>query len=203
MAIDKDPSIPETLYSIWAKRNVHFEVDLEDSVIRKVADYGNGANSYNSAKGFSLGGGYEVYILAFFLGLYANRRRPIEGEKKSFGQPIQYWGNLEKRGERKPYSKLRDYMFAACIARTDIDLLALERDDIPESSAVSAMITTMDEYANYGFHLFLDKLDEDKHFFSNNTSFLSMFIPLFRELNKSSETSSENIDDSDMPESLD
>lgn len=199
MAIEKDPTTPETLYTIWAKRNVYFEVDLEESVIRKIADYGSGASSYNSAKGFSLGGGYEVYILAFFIGLYANKRRPIEGDKKSFGQPIQYWGNLEKRGSRKPYSKLRDYMFVACIARTDIDLLALERGDLSVSAAVSAMITTMDEYANYGLHQLLDKLDDDKHFFTNNSSFLSIFIPLFKELNQSSN----DLEDSDQPEALD
>lgn len=199
MVAEKDSTTPETLYEIWAKRNVYFEVDLEESVIRRIADYGSGANSYNSAKGFSLGGGYEVYILAFFIGLYANKRRPIEGEKKTFGQPIQYWGNLEKRGERKPYSKLRDYMFAACIARTDIDLLALERGDISVSAAVSAMITTMDEYANYGLHQLLDKLDDDKHFFTNNSSFLSIFFPLFKELNQSYD----DLEDSDQPESLD
>lgn len=199
MVAEKDPTTHETLYEIWAKRNVYFEVDLEESVIRRIADYGSGANSYNSAKGFSLGGGYEVYILAFFIGLYANKRRPIEGEKKTFGQPIQYWGNLEKRGERKPYSKLRDYMFAACIARTDIDLLALERGDISVSAAVSAMITIMDEYANYGLHQLLDKLDDDKHFFTNNSSFLSIFFPLFNELNQSYD----DLEDSDQPESLD
>ena len=203
MAIDKDPTTPETLYSIWAKRNVHFETELEDGVIRQVADYGSGATSYNSAKGFSLGGGYEVYILAFFIGLYANKRRPLDGEKKTFGQPIQYWGNLEKRGERKPYSKLRDYMFAACVARTDIDLLALERDDITVSNVVSSMINTMDEYANYGLHQLLDKLDEDKHFFTNHTSFLSMFIPLFKVMNLTDDAESPGLPDSDEPESLD
>lgn len=203
MEIFKDLTSPETLYDLWAKRNVYFEIDMENSVIRQIADYGNGANSYNSAKGFSLGGGYEVFILAFFLGLYANRRRPLEGEKKPFGQPIQYWGNIEKRGDRKSYSKLRDYMFAACVARTDIDFLAIERGDIPASSAISAMITTMNEYANYGLHQMLDKLDEDKHYFTGNTSFLSLFIPLFKELNDTFKDSDVDEQDSDEPESLD
>lgn len=203
MSTDKDPKKSETLYELWAKRNVYFETELEDSVIRQIADYGTGANRYNSAKGFALGGGYEVYILAFFIGLYANRRRPIEGEKKSFGQPIQYWGNLEKRGDRKAYSKLRDYMFAACIARTDIDLLALERGDVPVSAAVSAMLSTMDEYANYGLHQLLYKLDDDKHFFTNNTSFLNIFIPLFKELNKAHIDDMSEDEESDDPEPLD
>lgn len=201
MIQENNSQMNERLYDSWAKRNVHFEVDLEESVIRRIADYGSGATRYNSAKGYSLGGGYEAYILAFFIGLYSNKRRPLEGDKKIFGQPIQYWGNLESRGDRKAYSALRDYIFAAAIARTDIDLLGLERGDIPVSSVVSSMISTMDEYANYGLHLMLDKLEEDKHFFTNNMSFLSIFIPLFQDINGLS-NSSEDLEE-DGPESLD
>lgn len=202
MNTEKAPLAPERIYDNWAKRNVYFEVALEDSVIRQIADYGSGATKFNSAKGYQLGGGYEVYILAFFIGLYSNKKRPIEGDKKTFGQPIQHWGNLESRGERKAYSRLRDYIFAAAIARTDIDLLAVERGNIPLSTAISALIKTMDEYANYGLHLLQDKLEEDKHFFTSNTSFLSIFIPLFKEINSTNENR-EEVDEEDEPDSLD
>lgn len=201
MTSDDKPNAQTKLYEFWAKRNVYFEVDLEDTVIRKIADYGSGANQYNSDKGFSLGGGYEVYILAFFIGLYSNSRRPIKGEKKKFGQPIQYWGNIESRLNRKAYTRLREYIFMAAIARTDIDLLALERGEIQISNAISSLITTMDEYANYGFHVLLGKLEEDKHFFTKNMAFLQVFMPLFKELNKSEDVANEN--ESDGPESLD
>lgn len=199
---EKAPQAPERIYDNWAKRNVYFETELEESVIRQIADYGSGATKLNASRGYSLGGGYEVYILAFFLGLYSNKRRPIEGEKKTFGQAIQYWGNLESRGERKAYSRLRDFIFAAAVAKTDIDLLAVERGEIPLSNAISALIKTMDEYANFGFHLLLDKLEEDKHFFTNNSSFLSLFIPLFKNINSKHE---DNLveEDNDEPDSLD
>lgn len=198
------PKVRKRLYDMWAKRNVYFEVDLEDSVIRHIADYGYRASKYNSAKGYVLGGGYEVYILAFFIGLYSNRRRPLEGEKKSFGQPIQHWGNLEYRGERKPYPRLREYIFAAAVARTDIDFLALERGTIPANLVISALMKTMDEYANYGLHVLQDKLEEDKHYFTNNSSFLSIFIHLFTDMNSGlQDEESISDDDSDYPESLD
>jgi len=199
---EKVPQVPERIYDNWAKRNVYFEVDLEDSVIRQIADYGSGATKFNTAKGYQLGGGYEVYILAFFIGLYSNKKRPIVGDKKTFGQPIQHWGNLESRGERKAYSRLREYIFAAAIARTDIDLLAVERGNIPLSTAISALIKTMDEYANYGLHLLQDKLEEDKHFFTSNTSFLSIFIPLFKGINSIDENT-EEVEEDDEPDSLD
>ena len=76
MASDKAPQAPERIYDLWAKRNVHFEVDLEDAVIRQIADYGSGANKYNTAKGYSLGGGYEVYILALSLIHISEPTRP-------------------------------------------------------------------------------------------------------------------------------
>ncbi|MCM1451219.1 MAG: hypothetical protein NC102_03090 [Clostridium sp.] len=199
---EKVPHAPERIYDNWAKRNVYFETELEESVIRQIADYGSGATKLNTSRGYSLGGGYEVYILAFFLGLYSNKRRPIEGEKKTFGQAIQYWGNLDSRGERKAYSRLRDFIFAAAVAKTDIDLLAVERGEIPLSNAISALIKTMDEYANYGFHLILDKLEEDKHYFTSNSSFLSIFMPLFKEINGSQENN-DGENNEDGPDSLD
>lgn len=202
MNTEKVPQTPERIYDNWAKRNVYFETDLEDSVIRQIADYGSGATKFNASRGYSLGGGYEAYILAFFLGLYSNKRRPIEGEKKTFGQPIQHWGNLESRGERKAYPRLREYIFAAAVARTDIDLLALERGEIPLSTAISAIIKTMDEYANYGFHLLKEKLEEDKHFFTSNASFLSLFMPLFKDINRTTENI-EGTDEDNEPDSLD
>lgn len=200
MVSENSPQAPERIYDAWAKRNVYFEIELEESVIRKIADYGSGATRFNTARGYSLGGGYEVYILAFFIGLYSNKRRPLSEDKKSFGQPIQHWGNLESRGERKAYGRLRDYIFASAIARTDIDLLAIERGEVPLLTAVSSLIRTMDEYANYGLHLLKDKLEEDKHFFISKSSFLSIFMPLFKELNG---VMGNEEDNDNEPESLD
>ncbi len=183
MATERKRVSKDQIYDNWAKRNVHFEVELEESVIRQLADYGSGATRYNAARGCILGAGYEVYILAFFIGLYAGVRRPLEGETKAFGQPVQYWGNLESRGERSGYPRLREYIFAAAVARTDFDLLAIERGDTPLSKGISAMILTMDEYANYGLHLMKDYLEEDRHYFSGNTAMLNLFLPLFEKMN--------------------
>lgn len=60
----------------------------------------------------------------------------------------------------------------------------------------------MDEYANYGLHVLQDKLEEDKHYFTSNTAFLSIFMPLFQEMNKDvkAEDVGNNVDE---PESLD
>ena len=63
----------ETLYELWAKRNPRYEQHYEFNVVRKLSDYGVGASESTTAKGKILGAGYEVYLMAFFIGLYANQ----------------------------------------------------------------------------------------------------------------------------------
>ena len=42
-------------------------------------------------------------------------------------------------------------MFAALIARTDVDLIALDKGEIKPSKVVDQLIAKMEEYANFGF----------------------------------------------------
>jgi hypothetical protein len=64
----------DRLFDIWARRNPNFETHFEASLFREYADYGIGASEYTAAKGKAFGAGYELYIYAFFLGLYANQK---------------------------------------------------------------------------------------------------------------------------------
>lgn len=62
--------------------------------------------------------GYELYIVAFFIGLYADNPKPLNPDpikRKGLGQPIMYWGNIENRKMRKAYPQLRYYMFIALL----------------------------------------------------------------------------------------
>lgn len=183
----------ETLYELWGKRNPKYEQHYEFNVVRKLSDYGVGASESTSAKGKILGGGYEVYLMAFFIGLYANKSMPLTGATTKLGQPLQYWGNLDSKKGRKAYSEMRDYIFATLIAKTDIDLLALDKDLITPSEVVAKLIVTMEEYANYGFSVMADKLASNENFFYDNTSFLNLFLAL----------NTQTHSDEDGPESLD
>lgn len=54
------------------------------------ADYGKGVNKYNEVKGKTFGAGYEVFILAFFIGLYSDQKKPLiedASKVKQFGWP--------------------------------------------------------------------------------------------------------------------
>ena len=130
-----------------------------------------------SSKGKIFGAGYELYIYAFFIGLYANKRQELVGDIKVLGQPIQFWGNLDSKKFRKAYPKLREYIFTALIAKSnDLDLIALEKEEITERKAVDYLIDTMEQYANYGFHEMTEKLQENPNYFYKTTGFMDMIL---------------------------
>lgn len=171
----------EKLIDIWGKRNPRFEKKYEMSVLRVISDYGVGASVNTLAKGKILGAGYEPYIIAFFIGLYSDRKLPlteVSDDVKSLGQPLQYWGNLDSKKNRHAYSGLRSYIFIALVAKTDIDWIALDKGDIKVETVVTQLVSTMEEYANYGFSVMEEKLKEDKGYFFSHRSFLDIFLQL-------------------------
>lgn len=189
----------EKLIDLWGRRNPRFEKRYEQSVIRVISDYGVGASVNTGAKGKILGAGYEPYIMAFFIGLYANKRIPLSedaNELKGLGQPLQYWGNLDSKKFRKAYPNLRSYIFIALVAKTDIDWIALDKGVIEPGAVVTALVNTMEEYANYGFSVMEEKLNEDKGYFFSNRAFLDMFLQL-------TEKTTKDIEQDDIPESID
>jgi len=189
----------EKLIDLWGRRNPRFEKRYEQSVIRVISDYGVGASGNMSAKGKILGAGYEPYIMAFFIGLYSDKKIPLSEESdevKGLGQPLQYWGNLDSKKNRKAYPNLRSYIFIALVAKTEIDWIALDKGDIEPATVVTALVKTMEEYANYGFSVMEEKLKEDKGYFFSNRAFLDMFLQL-------TDKTAKDIEQDDSPESID
>ncbi len=189
----------DSLYELWIKRDPEWEERYQDSVISVFSDYGKGVNKYQEVRGKIYGAGYEVFILAFFIGLYSNKTRPLvkdKAKRKHFGWAISNWGTGESRLGRTQYPRLREYMFAALIARTDIDFIALDKGEITQRKVVDDLVTKMEEYANYGFDFIQEKLEENPNYFFKETAFLRVFLGF---LNKR-----ENVTEiDDEPESLD
>ena len=90
-------------------------------------------------------------------------------------------------------------MFASLIARTDIDLIALDKGEIKPSKVVDQLITKMEEYANFGFDFITEKLEDDPNFFFKDTAFLRIFLGFIT----SDEVAGEDSESDDEPESLD
>lgn len=183
----------EKLFEIWGRRNPEFETRYEENIIKMFSDYGKGTTGYQDSRGKLFGAGYEVYIMAFFIGLYFNQRKalnPDKSKRKVLGQALQYWGNQENRKFRKSYSKIREYIFVALVARSEIDFIELDKGKITPRKAVDILIETMEEYANYGFYYMEDKLiDSPEHFF-RNSAFLDLYL--------SFSTNTENEDEEDI-----
>ncbi len=135
-----------------------------------------GEKKINLGKHFSTN--YELYIYAFFLGLYNNEFAPIpEGEKKTdFSHQLQHWGSKTTVSNRKDFTNLQENMFIALLAKTDIDLIALEKGELDEDDAVKPLIKTMESYTNGGLILVKEKLEENPNYFLQPTSFLDMIL---------------------------
>ena len=172
----------DSLFALWAERDAYFETHFQDEIISKFSDYGVGSSKSNEAKGKTFGGGYEMFIIAFFIGLYSDSRRELDKslDKKKFGYTIENWGDLNSKPGRKSYPEIRKHIFAALIAKTDIDFIALEKGELEVSDVVSTLIDAMNEYANYGFYYLSEKLKDNPNSLYRNSSFLDIFLDLTR-----------------------
>lgn len=163
------------LYEAWAKRDVFFEIGFRDTIIEDYCQYKGGTSEGQKAKGKTFNAGYEIFIYAFFLGLYADERRKLDGDVSKFGQPIQYWGNVSQKG-RKQYSRIRDYMFVAAATKSNIDFVKVDKGEISMNDAVTEMIKVMNEYANGGFYLMNSQMEKIPNYFFENEGFLQYLI---------------------------
>lgn len=169
----------ESLYSVWSRRDPEWETRYQESIMDVFTDYGRGTTQYQSVRGKTFGAGYEAFIIAFFIGLYSDQAKPLvedKSKRKKYGHEIQYWGNQEKRLGRTSYGRIREYIFAALVARTDVDLIALDKGEISVRKVVDQLIDKMEQYANFGFSFMQEKMEVDPNYFFKETAFLHIFL---------------------------
>jgi len=95
------------------------------------------------------------------------------------------WGNinLSMFPDRRTYSQIQKYVFSALIAKSDIDLLAIDRGDLSIPDGVSILMRTLSEYANGGFYLMKEKMESVPDYFDGQQSFLT-FISKYAQKSK-------------------
>ena len=64
----------------------------------------------------------------------------------------------------------------ALLAKTDIDLIALEKGELEEDEAVKSLIQTMESFTYGGLILIKEILEENPNYFLQPTSFLNMIL---------------------------
>jgi hypothetical protein len=67
-------------------------------------------------------------------------------------------------------------MFIALLAKTDLDIVALEKGELGEDDDVKLLIKKMESYNNGGLFLIKEKLEENPNYFLQPTSFLNMIL---------------------------
>ncbi len=197
----------EKLYDLWANRNPEYEIKYDDSIIKTFCDYGRGTTVFQEVRGKIFGAGYEILIIAFFIGLYKDQRKHLVGDtskRKILGQPIKFWGNIDSKPGRVSYSEIRKYMFAALVARSDVDLIALDKGEVSNRKVVDVLMVTMEEYINWGLDYMAEKMEDNPNYFFKDTAFLRVFLDMLPQSATAQKVSLDSVlEDDDAPESLD
>ena len=178
----------ESLFDAWGKKNPEWEKKYAELLIEPFTDYRRGTSQYTASRGKVFGAGYEMFIIGFFIGLYFDKTRGLPDDKskrKDFGHPIMFWGSQEGKAKlgRTSYKKIQEYMFAALVAKTDIDFISLEKGETNVNDAANALLHKMEEYANYGFHYLEDMLEDDPNCLFKDSAFLKIFTSFISENN--------------------
>ena len=165
------------LYEAWleSKSSMFEEEPFLEPIIKRYCYWHGGTTEKVDIKGKVFNAAYEIYIYAFFLGLYADKRRPLVGLKRDFSMEMKRWGNINTSifPGRRTYPQIQKYVFAALIAKSDIDLIAIDRGDVTVQEGVNILMKTLSEYANGGFYLMRDKMSVIPDYFDGQQSFLS------------------------------
>lgn len=167
----------ENLFRVWASRIPKYDEKFRDTLFKSKANKGVRDEDSVESLGKHFSRNYELYMYAFFLGLYNDLyvEIPKESTKVDFSHHIQYWGNKNSRG-RESFSELQEYMFVAVVAKTDIDLIALDKGEIKVEKVVRQLIHTMESYTNGGLTLLQEKGEETPNYHLVPDAFLNLIL---------------------------
>ena len=165
------------LFNVWASRVPNYDERFRDTLFKSKANKGATDEARVESLGKHFSRQYELYMYAFFLGLYngTSIEIPKGANKVNFGYAIQGWGSKNSIG-RQPFTVLQEYMFVALIAKTDIDFIGLEKGDIKVRKFVDHLIHTMESYTNSGLILLEEKGQENPNYHLDSTAFLELII---------------------------
>ncbi len=156
------------LKTIWSERTPNYNEDFQ-TIFNKLANKSNegGDNDERATEtGKIFSTQYEMYIYAYFIGLYANQQQE-SNKKTTFGHKISEWGKKTRKTGRESFLEIQDFIFISLIAKSDIDFIDLEQtqDENEIKKAVSSLIDLMESYANGGLQLIKDKFDSNENYF--------------------------------------
>jgi hypothetical protein len=167
----------DNLFDIWASRVPQYDEKFRNTLFKSKAAKGSKDEESIESLGKHFSRQYELYIYAFFLGLYNNEftEIPKDAKKANFSHHIQYWGSKNSIG-RSSFTELQEYMFVALVAKTEIDFISLEKGEIDVKKVVKQLIHTMESYTNGGLILLEEKGEENSNYHLTSTAFLDLIV---------------------------
>ena len=128
---------------------------------------------------------YEMYIYAFFIGLYSNELQ-VCNKKSNFGHKISEWGKKKGKTGRESFLEIQDFIFISLIAKSDLNFIELEqtKDENEIKKAISLLIDLMESYTNGGLQLIKDKLDSNDNYFISSMEAPLNFLLSLKQLTK-------------------
>lgn len=165
------------IFEKFKKKMPYYEKKFQNLFDTFTGKFGTEGESKES-RGKDFSNNYELYIYAFFLGLYSNSKIPISGSKTRFKFEIGEWGkkneNIRIAIKRNSFTELQEYIFMALVAKSDVDFIELDKGNLNIDEAVRQLINTMEEYANAGLQIIAEHYEEEKHKFSDPSYFLNL-----------------------------
>lgn len=167
----------ENLFNNWKVTIPKYDKRFRSTIFDIFSKKYGGSEKTKVSLGKHFSNNYELYMYAFFLGLYNDEcvEIPEEAELVDFSHAIQYWGNKSKI-ERKDFSNLQEYIFMAVVSKTDFNMVDLEKGKITTASVVKKLRTTMESYTNGGLIILEKQIDENKGLVLQSTFFLDMIL---------------------------
>jgi hypothetical protein len=167
----------DNLFRIWASEKPKYDEKFRP-LFEKKANKGSERKDEELIESYGkhFSRYYELYIYAFFLGLYNDLFLEIKDAKKvDFNWEIENWGN-NKSSVRMSFTELQEYMFVALIAKTEIDFILLEKGEIDVKKVVKQLIHTMESYTNGGLTLLQEKGEDNPNYHLTSTAFLDLIL---------------------------
>lgn len=166
----------DSLFDAWKNRIPKYSVRFSD-LFSSLAHKGAASSQTVSSLGKHFDVQYELYIYAFFLGLYNKERLPFEEDekKKDFSREIMHWGSKSKV-DRKDFTYIQDYIFMALVSKSNLSLVSLDKEELDIKDAVKEMINVLEEYTNGGLTIINEKMEDELSPFLTSDSFLQLLL---------------------------
>jgi hypothetical protein len=165
----------DSLFDVWKTKIPNYNKEFVP-LFERISQKGSGNQNKMKTFGKHFEKNYELYIYAFFLGLSRNEKL-TSTKKVNFSHHIQHWGNKSPSDYlRKNFSHLQKNMFAALVAETPIDFIALDKGEIEVDEVAKQLINTMEEFTNGGLNLIQEKLEEEPNFHLVPDAFVKLIM---------------------------